>query len=148
MVFLNILTTACIGLLIGTEFAVSVFINPILERLDTGTRVKLISYFAKRLGAAMPFWYALSALLLLAQAAIHRHDSSESLLIAAGVLWLAVIVLTLIFLVPINNRMIRLQPGSSAQASLAEHSRWELLHRGRVATLTAAMVCFLIAVLR
>lgn len=148
MIFLTILTTACISLLIGTEFAVSVFINPILQRLDTSTRVKLISYFAKRLGTAMPFWYALSALLLLAQAAIHRHDVGESLLITAGALWLAVIVLTLIFLVPINNRMMRLEPGSSSRASLSEHTKWDLLHRGRVAVLTGAMVCFLVAVLR
>ena len=61
MIFLDIVTTVCIGLLIGTEFAVSVFINPVLQRLDTGTRMKTISYFAKRLGTAMPFWYALSA---------------------------------------------------------------------------------------
>ena len=30
---LDIVTTVCIGLLIGTEFAVAVFINPILRKL-------------------------------------------------------------------------------------------------------------------
>lgn len=147
MIYLDIVATVCIGLLIGTEFAVSVFINPVLERLDAGTRMETISYFAKRLGTAMPFWYALSFVFLIAEAVLHRRTFGESLLISASALWLAVIVLTLIFLVPINNRMMRLDAKSSA-ASLEEHSRWELLHRGRVAVLAASMVCFLLAVLR
>ena len=84
----------------------SVFINPILERLDTGTRMRAISLFAKRLGTAMPFWYVLSLLLLIAEAAVRRHSDGLSLLATASSLWLAVIILTLIFLVPINNRMM------------------------------------------
>ena len=148
MIFLDIVTTVCIGLLIGTEFAVSVFINPILERLDTGTRMKAISLFAKRLGTAMPFWYALSLLLLIAEALLRRHTEGISLLVVASALWLAVIILTLIFLVPINNRMMRLDSNSLPDDSLREHSRWDLLHRGRVAVLVASMICCLLAVLR
>ena len=148
MVFLDIVTTVCIGLLIGTELAVSVFINPILQRLDTGTRMRAISLFAKRLGTAMPFWYALSALLLIAEAVLRRHTDGLSLLTTASALWLAVIVLTLIFLVPINNRMMRLDSNSSTEASLQQHKTWDVLHRGRVAVLAASMVCFLLAILR
>jgi uncharacterized membrane protein len=148
MIFLDIATTVCIGLLIGTEFSVSVFVNPILERLDTGTRMKAISLFAKRLGTAMPFWYALSLLLLITEAVLRRHGDSESLLIAAGALWLAIIALTLIFLVPINNRMMRLDASSPADTSLREHRTWDLLHRGRVAVLATSMICFLLALLR
>jgi uncharacterized membrane protein len=148
MIYLDILTAVCIGLLIGTEFTVSVFINPILRRLDTGTRMKTISYFAKRLGTAMPFWYALSLLLLLSEAILRRSSNSESLLTTASALWFAVIVLTLVFLVPINNRMMRLDANSASDSSLREHQRWDVLHRGRVAVLTASMVCFLLALLR
>jgi uncharacterized membrane protein len=148
MIFLDIVTTVCIGLLIGTEFAVSVFINPILQRLDTGTRMKAISFFAKRLGTAMPFWYALSLLLLIAEAALRRQGNSESLLITASALWLAVILLTLIFLVPINNRMMRLDSSSPTEASLQQHKTWDLLHRGRVAILAMSIIYFLLAVLR
>jgi uncharacterized membrane protein len=147
MIYLDIVATVCIGLLIGTEVAVSVFINPVLERFDTETRMKAISYFAKRLGTAMPFWYALSFVLLIAEAVLRRRSLGEPLLMGASVLWLAVIILTLIFLVPINNRMMRLGSESS-DGSLEEHRRWDLLHRGRVAVLAASMVCFLLAILR
>jgi len=148
MIFLDIVTTVCIGLLIGTEFAVSVFINPILERLDTGTRMQAISLFAKRLGTAMPFWYVLSAVLLITESVLRRHTGVISLLATASTLWLTVIALTLIFLVPINNRMMRLDSSSSAEASLRQHRTWDLLHRGRVVVLVTSMVCFLLAVPR
>jgi uncharacterized membrane protein len=145
MIFLDIVTIVCIGLLIGTEFAVSVFINPILERLDTSTRLRAISLFAKRLGTAMPFWYAASFLLLVTKTVLRRHYEGHSLLIAASALWLAVIVLTIIFLVPINNRMIQLDANSSVDGSLREHRKWDVLHRGRVVVLAASMICFLVA---
>jgi uncharacterized membrane protein len=148
MIYLDVVTTVCIGLLIGTEFTVSVFINPILQRLDTGTRMKATSLFAKRLGTAMPFWYALSFLLLITETVVRWHGNSASLLTTASALWLGAILLSVIFLVPINNRIIRLSANSSAEASLREQEKWELLHRGRVAVLTTSMVCFLLAILR
>lgn len=143
---LNIVTTLSLGLLIGTEFTVSAFINPILRRLDGRQQLALIQPFAARLGSAMPFWYALSFILLMAETVILRNTPQLSLLIAASAIWAFVIVFTLRFLVPINNRMIRPAPGTTPEQSLREHSRWELMHRFRVLALTAAMVAFLVAI--
>ncbi len=72
---LDIVTTVCIGLLIGTEFAVAVFINPILRKLGAREELRAIRLFAAKLGAAMPFWYGVSLLLLIAEA-IFRHGES------------------------------------------------------------------------
>jgi uncharacterized membrane protein len=143
--FLYIATTLCIGLLIGNEFAVSVFINPILQKLDDRTRAKAISLFATRLGRAMPFWYAFSLLLLLLEVFTKRHESGSILLIAASAIWLAVIVLTVLFLVPINNRMMRLDAESFPEQARREHNRWNTLHQLRVTALVVAMICFLLA---
>ncbi len=101
---LDIVTTVCIGLLIGTEFAVAVFINPILRKLEVREELRAIRLFAAKLGAAMPFWYCASLLLLIAEAVWRYGEKGYLLLIAAGAIWVAVIVLTLLFLVPINNR--------------------------------------------
>ena len=95
----------------------------------------------------MPFWYCLSFLLLVAEAITRHGDSGFVLLIAASAIWAAVIVLTLLFLVPINNRLTRIDLEAAAEPALKEHSQWDAMHRWRVATLTASMVCFLIAVL-
>jgi uncharacterized membrane protein len=145
---LDIVTTVCIGLLIGTEFAVAVFINPILRKLGVREELGAIRLFAAKLGAAMPFWYVASLLLLIAEAVWRYGERGYLLLIAAGAIWVAVIVLTLLFLVPINNRMALVDPDADPERSLIEHSQWDAMHRWRVVSLTAAMVCFLIAVLR
>lgn len=143
---LDIVTTISAGLLIGTEFAVSVFINPILRRLTPDEEVHAIRLFAARLGAAMPFWYAVSFLLLIAETVVRFHEQGENLLIAASAIWATVIVLTILFLVPINNRLARMDSNLSHESALKEHSMWDSLHRWRVASLTAAMVCFLAAI--
>ena len=148
MVFTDILTTVCIGLMVGTEFAVSVFVNPVLWRLKDEAQAETIRMFARKLGTAMPFWYVLSLLLLLLEMVLRRHEAGFPLLVAAVAIWAVVIVLTLLFLVPINNRMMRLEPGSIAEAARREHHRWDSMHRLRVAALTAAMVCFLLAIQR
>ena len=145
---LDIVTTVCIGLMIGTEFAVAVFINPILRKLGTREELRAIGLFAAKLGAAMPFWYGASLLLLIAEAALRHNEAGYLLMIAAISIWAAVIVLTLLFLVPINNRLARVDPDAETEGALTEHGQWDAMHRWRVATLTAAMVCFLIAVLR
>lgn len=143
---LDVVTTVCVGLLIGTEFAVSAFINPILWQLEEGAQSRSIALFARRLGTAMPFWYGAAFLLLVGEAVMRRGSGGRVLLSVAVVLWAAVIVLTLAFLVPINNRMARLDGVALPEAARREHRRWDGLHRLRVATLTAAMICFLIAV--
>ena len=143
---LNLVTTVSVGLLIGVEFAVSAFINPVLRRLDVHARLAQIQPFAARLGAAMPFWYSFSFILLLAETILLRHTPQFPLLIAASAIWALVIVATLVFLVPINNRMIRQAPGSDPEKALREHDRWDLMHRVRVLALTAAMVAFLVAI--
>jgi uncharacterized membrane protein len=145
---LDIVTIVCIGLLIGAEFAVSAFINPVLRKLAVREELRAIRLFAAKLGAAMPFWYIASFVLLVAEAVWRHGEQGFLLLIAAGAIWAAVIVLTLLFLVPINNRMTRIDPDADTEPVLAEHGQWNAMHRWRVATLTAAMVCLLMAVLR
>jgi uncharacterized membrane protein len=146
MLALNIVTILCIGLLIGTEFAVAVFINPILRKLDDRAQANAIRLFAKRLGTAMPFWYAASLLLLIGQAFLRRQESGDALLIAACAIWVAVIIHTLLVLVPINNRMIQLDSDAFSAEAQREHTKWDNLHRFRVAALVASMVCCLVAI--
>ncbi len=64
---LGIVTTMCIGLMIGTEFAVSVFVNPILEKLGDSAQAHATRLFARKLGTVMPFWYCLNFLFLIGE---------------------------------------------------------------------------------
>src|SRR6478672_5805985 len=129
---LDIVTTGSIGLLIGTELAVSVFINPILWRLDDAAQMSAVRMFAKRLGSAMPFWYAASLVLLIAETISRRHGANITLLMIASAIWAAVIVVTVLFLVPINNRLAEIGAKSVAAVAQQQHKQWDMMHRYRV----------------
>jgi uncharacterized membrane protein len=143
MNLLNMATILCIGLLIGTEFAVSAFVNPVLWKLDPEAQGQAIRLFARRLGRAMPFWYSASLLLLVAVTLGRLHHPGALLLAGASGVWAAVIVLTLLLLVPVNNRMAQIDAPTFTETAQREHHRWDRLHRVRVAALALAMAAFL-----
>ena len=143
MNLLNIATILCIGLLIGAEFAVSAFINPVVWKLDVAAQASAFRLFGRRLGTAMPVWYIASLLLLVTETITHRHDSHVGLLSVAIAFWGAAIALSLLFLVPIINRMVRTDAGGFTEGTQRELRKWDSLHRVRVSLLAVAMVFFL-----
>jgi uncharacterized membrane protein len=146
IVFLSIGTILSIGLMVGTEFAVWAFINPVLEKLDEEARASAVRLFAEKLGRAMPFWYSGNFLLLVIEAILFRGHPAIGLLTTASGIWAAVIILTLIFLVPINNRLARPDATSTLAQADRQHRRWDSMHRARVVALVAAFVLFLLGV--
>lgn len=148
MLILDITTIVCIGLMIGVEFCVSAFINPVLWKLESGAQLQTIRLFAAKLGFVMPFWYALGLVLLLAETFFRRHQPCVFLLGIASGIWALVIVLTLLFLVPINNRLARMEDSSAFNSARSDHRKWDTLHRFRVLALVTAMLLSLIVILR
>jgi hypothetical protein len=135
MHLLDIITILCIGLMVGTELTVSLFINPIIWQLDDQAQAKAFSLFGRYLGKAMPIWYILSLVLLIAEAYLRRHQPALTPLLTAIIIWVAVILYTVTTLVPINNRIVAL----STQWR-TEHKKWDTLHRWRILLLTIAMI--------
>ena len=142
MDLLNIATILCIGLLIGAELSVSAFINPVVWKLDLAAQARAFPLFGRRLGRAMPVWYIASLLLLVWETITHRHESHVGLLIAIA-FWVAAIALSLLSLVPINNRMVRMDADGFTETTQRELRKWDSLHRVRVSFLAAAMIFFL-----
>lgn len=143
---LEIVAILCIGLMIGTEFAVSVFINPILEKLGENAQAGATRLFARKLGAVMPFWYSLSFLLLLAETITIHRTPAVVFLATASMIWVAVIIFTLLLLVPINNRIAKMDPASFSEPLRREHKRWDALHRWRVLALCISMAFMLLGI--
>ena len=54
---LAVVTETVIGIMVGVEFAVAVFVNPILLRLPAGPSLEARADGARVLGRVMPFWY-------------------------------------------------------------------------------------------
>ena len=84
--FLNIATTACIGLLVGSEICLTAFTNPVLRELDEPAQLKAAHLLTARLTPALPLWNSLALVLLIAAAVVHRHEPGFSLFVAASVL--------------------------------------------------------------
>ena len=143
MNLLKIATILCVGLLIGAEFAVSAFINPVVWKLDLAAQARAFQLFGRRFGRAMPVWYVASLLLLVSETITHRHESHVGLLDVAIAFWGAAIALSLLSLVPINNRIVRMDADGFTESAQRELRKWDFLHRVRVSLLTAAMIFFL-----
>ena len=143
MDLLNIATILCLGLLIGAELSVSAFINPVVWKLDLAAQATAFPLFGRRLGRAMPVWYIAGLLLLVSETITHRHGANVGLLGAAIAFWGAAIALSLLSLVPINNRMVRMGADEFTQSVQRDLRKWDSLHRVRIFLLAISMVFFL-----
>lgn len=146
MNLLDIATILCIGLLIGVEFAVSAFINPVVWKLDLAAQASAFPLFGRRLGRAMPVWYIASLLLLVSEMIAHWHEPRVGLLGVAIAFWGAAITLSVLSLVPINNRMVRTDADGFSESTRQELRKWDSLHRVRVCLLAIAMIFFLFGI--
>lgn len=141
---LDVISIFSIGLMVGTEFAVSALINPILSQLEPAAKARATSLFAKKLGFVMPFWYGLNFLLLITEAVFHHRAAGAAFLTSASALWACAILFSVLILVPINNRIIALTTNGHSDQLKQQHAQWDMLHRWRVLALGVAMVALLI----
>jgi hypothetical protein len=120
-----------VGPLVGVEFGVAAFTNPLVAKLPDAAFRQVVGGGGRLLGAVMPFWYVGALLVLLAEAALFRNV----LVIGAATLMVAAVLLSVTTLVPINNRIARWQTDADVSRDLAR--RWDRWHRLRVALLAA-----------
>ena len=140
MHFLNIITIASAGLMVGTELSVSAFVNPALQRLESGPQARALSVLARSLGRAMPAWYGLCLALLALESFLHFHQTTLAPLLIAAALWAGAIVLSISALVPINNRIASLNTAAPAPGWERDHRKWDALHRVRILLLMLALL--------
>jgi uncharacterized membrane protein len=141
----DVITAAVAGMMVGNEFSVAAFVHPQLKKLDVRAHAQTAASLAGSLGKAMPLWYALALALILGAAFEHRPVTSGSglLVASAAVVWAATILYTVTTLVPINNRIARMNPEQPHGSWLRDRARWDRLHRIRVALLIVALLLLL-----
>ncbi len=141
----DIATAAVAGLLAGNEFAVAAFVHPQLRKLGHSAHAQTAAPLAGVLGKAMPLWYGLALVLILGAAFEHRPVSSGPglFILLAAVLWAATMVFTITMLVPINNRIAKMNPEHPYDCWLQDRCRWDQLHQVRVVLLIMAFILLL-----
>jgi hypothetical protein len=136
---IEIAALVLVGPLVGVEFGLAAFTNPIVAKLPDAAYRQVRSGGGRLLGAVMPFWYIGALLLLIAEAVLFRN----ALVIGATALMTAAVLLSVTTLVPINNRIARLQTDAAVLRELA--ARWDRLHWLRVALLAALFLLLVIS---
>lgn len=135
------------GLLVGDELAVALFIHPILYGVRDDAHARVVKPLARRLGRSMPFWYAVSLVFAIFQWVTSSQTISSYLCGAAVALMALIIVLTLIFPVPINNRIAALDLDRLPPDWLEMRRRWDLYHQVRVVLLIVVLTLLILAAL-
>ena len=139
---LEIAAVVVAGTMTGNEIAVAAFFHPRISRLEDTVHVRASQTLAGALGAAMPFWYALTFGLSLATTFIAHTAWSTSWWLALGAtaLFAGMIVYSVLLPVPINNQIARWQPDSLPANWRELRRRWDRLHAIRVGFLVIALI--------
>ena len=142
---LEILTTVVVGLMVGVEFAVAFIMNRILDALPEDSGQLGHAHGGRLLGTLMPFWYIGSVVLIAIWAvAGWQHDGAALVVTAAGLLIVSVLM-SVLLLVPINNRNRTWTPETRPADWKQQLNRWLRYHYGRLAVIFAAFTLLVTA---
>ncbi|MFG2873829.1 anthrone oxygenase family protein [Streptomyces sp. NPDC048337] len=142
---LEVFTTVVVGLMVGVEFSVAFVINPILNALPEDSGVLGRAHGGRMLGALMPVWYIGSLVLVAVWAVAGWHHRGTGLVVTAGALLILSVVMSLLLLVPINNRSKTWTPGNLPEDWKEQNNRWDRFHYARVAVIIAAFTLLVAA---
>ena len=142
---LAVIAATVAGIMVGVEFAVAVFVNPIMLRLPVGPSIDARADGGRVLGRVMPFWYVASLILTAALAVATKGGVATGAAIAAAALFAVSVVMSVAWLVPINNRSKTWTADDHPDDWREQSQRWDRLHYVRVAVLVAGFVLLLVA---
>ncbi|MFG2749712.1 anthrone oxygenase family protein [Streptomyces xanthophaeus] len=142
---LEVFTTVTVGLMVGVEVAVAFIMKRILDALPEDSGQLGHAHGGRMLGTLMPFWY-IGSLVLCAIWAVAgwEHHGAGLVVTAAGLLILSV-VMSILLLVPINNRNRTWTPENRPADWKEQLDRWNRYHYIRVAVIVAAFTLLVTA---
>ncbi|MEU8664233.1 DUF1772 domain-containing protein [Actinoplanes philippinensis] len=135
---LQVITIVVVGVMVGVEFAVAFVVNRILDGLPDDSGQLGRAHGGRMLGAVMPFWYIGSLVLVTLWAVAGWHDPGTGLVVTAGALLVVSVVMSVLLLVPINNRGKTWTPETRPADWKQQLNRWDRYHYVRVAVIIAA----------
>ena len=137
---LEVSTTVIVGVMVGVEFSVAFVVNPILNALPGDSGLSGRAHGGRMLGAVMPVWYVTSLVLVAVWAIAGWHNDGAGLVVTAGALLILSVIMSVLLLVPINNRSKTWTPEDRPDDWKQQANRWDRLHHVRVAVIIAAFV--------
>ncbi|MEU2078110.1 DUF1772 domain-containing protein [Streptomyces sp. NPDC013489] len=142
---LEVFTTVVVGLMVGVEFSVAFVINPIFNALPEDSGQLGRAHGGRMLGAVMPVWYIGSLVLAAVWAAAGWGQDGAGLVVTAGALLIVSVIMSILLLVPINNRGKTWTPENRPADWKDQMKRWDRYHYVRVAVIIAAFTLLVAA---
>jgi uncharacterized membrane protein len=141
----EVVTTVVVGLMVGVEFSVLFVMKRILDALPGDSGQLGHAHGGRMLGAVMPFWYIGSLVLSAVWAVVGRHHDGVGLVVTAAGLLIVSVVMSVLLLVPINNRNKTWTPENRPADWQEQLHRWQRYHYVRVAVIIAAFTLLVTA---
>ncbi|MEU6144586.1 DUF1772 domain-containing protein [Streptomyces sp. NPDC047081] len=135
---LGVVTTVVVGLMVGVEFSVAFIMSRILDALPEDSGQLGHAHGGRMLGALMPFWYIGSLVLSAIWAIAGWPDHGAGLVSTAAGLLIVSVVMSVLLLVPINNRNRTWTPENRPADWKDQLNRWNRYHHVRVAVIVTA----------
>lgn len=142
---LEVFTTVVVGLMVGVELSVAFIMNRILDALPEDSGQLGHAHGGRMLGALMPFWYVGSLVLSAVWAVAGWHHPGIGLVVTAAGLLILSVVMSVLLLVPINNRNKTWTPENRPADWEEQLHRWDRYHYIRVAVIVAAFTLLVAA---
>ncbi len=121
------------GMLAGNEFGTWAAVHPSLERLGPQERIRAEQELTRRFGAIMPAWMGSAVVSSVLALLFSRGSAGFRSTLLGTACFLGMLASTRIGNVPINNRVLEMDPEGD-QAEFAQlRERWDRLHTLRVA---------------
>jgi uncharacterized membrane protein len=142
---LEVFTIVVVGVMVGVEFSVAFVINPILNGLPADSSQRGRAHGGRMLGALMPFWYVGSLVLSAVWAIAGWHHPGTGLVVIAAALLIVSVIMSILLLVPINNRGKTWTVENRPEDWKEQMNRWDRFHYVRVAVIIAAFALLVAA---
>ncbi|MDX3519172.1 DUF1772 domain-containing protein [Streptomyces scabiei] len=142
---LQVFTTVCVGVMVGVEFSVAFVMNRIFDALPEDGGQLGRAHGGRMLGAVMPVWYISSLVLVAVWAVAGWQDRGTGLVVTAGALLLLSVIMSVLLLVPINDRSKTWTPENRPADWKRQTNRWDRLHYVRVGVIVAALTALVAA---
>ncbi len=142
---LEVFTTVVVGVMVGVEFSVAFFVNSIFDGLPGDNGLHARTHGARLLGAVMPFWYITSLVLAAVWAIAGWRHHGAGLVVTAAALLILSVIMSILLLVPINNRVKTWTSDNLPADWKQQMNRWDRFHYVRVAVIIAAFALLVAA---
>jgi hypothetical protein len=134
--FANLLLT---GLLAGNELGTWAAVHPSLEKLSPPERIRAEQELTRRYGAIMPVWMGLTVASCLLALPFSRGSGGFRGTPVRAACFVGMLASTRIGNVPINDRVLEMDPERDREEFARLRERWDRLHTLRVALTVAGL---------